>query len=216
MSAQGRPRERGARTLLSAQVRPAMSATLALDDEAQALPRLPRDADAMRKAELMEYAKTLGVETRREGQDGKKNLWRPVPDVKRDCKEAQARHCQPVGSQARTLAPGAGPASASHMVDNARADVNPGPHMAKKGQKGIASARHRQSKRPPAWCQALPAPRAATLPETSTGSQRTLTTCERPSYAERQLRWASTPKPNETARFSGRSAIDQWRVRARC
>ena len=116
MSAQGRPRERGARTLLSAQVRPAMSATLALDDEAQALPRLPRDVDAMRKAELMEYAKTPGVETRREGQDGKKNLWRPVLDVKRDCKEAQARHCQPVGSQARTLAPGAGPASASHCI----------------------------------------------------------------------------------------------------
>ena len=107
-----------------------MSATPAADDEAQALSRLPRDVDAMRKAELMEYVKTLGVETRREGEDGKKNLWRPVPDVKTDCKEAQARHCQPVGPQARTLGPGAGAASASHMVDNARADVNRGPHQA--------------------------------------------------------------------------------------
>ena len=125
LSAQGRTRERGARGPVSAQVRPAMSAVLAP----------ARDVDAMRKAELMEYAKTLGVGTRREGQDGKKNLWRPVPDVKRDCKEAQARHCQPVGPQARTLAPGAGAASASHMVDNARADVNLGPHTAKKEAK---------------------------------------------------------------------------------
>ena len=78
LAAQGRSRERGARGHVSAQVRPAMSADLAP----------ARDVDAMRKAELMEYAKTLGVETRREGQDGKKNLWRPVPDVKRDCKEA--------------------------------------------------------------------------------------------------------------------------------
>ena len=107
-----------------------MFAALAADDEAQALARLPRDVEAMRKGELMEYAKTLGVETRRESEDGKKNLWRPVSDVKTDCKEAQARHCQLVGPQARTLAPGAGAASASHMVDNARADVNPVPHQA--------------------------------------------------------------------------------------
>ena len=120
-----------------------MSAALAADDEAQALPRLPRDVDAMRRAELMEYAKTLGVETWREGQDGKKNHWRPVLDVKRDRKEAQARHCQPVGPQARTLAPGAGAASASHMVDNARADVNLGPHTAKKE----ADNKHRHCQR---------------------------------------------------------------------
>ena len=98
-----------------------MFAALAADDEAQALARLPRDVEAMRKGELMEYAKTLGVETRRESEDGKKNLWRPVSDVKTDCKEAQARHCQLAGPQARTLAPGAGAASAPRMVDNASA-----------------------------------------------------------------------------------------------
>ena len=86
-----------------------------------AFPAYLPDVEAIRKGELMEYAKTLGVETRRESEDGKKNLWRPVSDVKTDCKEAQARHCQLVGPQARTLAPGAGAASASHMVDNASA-----------------------------------------------------------------------------------------------
>ena len=64
--------------------------------------------------------------------------------LKADCKEAQAGHCQLVGPQARTLAPGAEAASASHMVDNARADVNLGPHTAKKG-----AEKHCQRQAPP-------------------------------------------------------------------
>ena len=97
-----------------------MSTAPAADGEAQALHRLPRDVPAMRKAELMEYAMTLGVETRRVGLDGKKHIYRPVMGVKTDCKEAQARRCHPVGTQARTLTPGAGAASDSNMVDTAR------------------------------------------------------------------------------------------------
>ena len=46
----------------------------------------------MEKPDLMPYAKdVLGVETRRKGPDGKKNLWRAVAEVKADCKAAQAR-----------------------------------------------------------------------------------------------------------------------------
>ena len=124
-----------------------MFAALAADDEAQALARLPRDVEAMRKGELMEYAKTLGVETRRESEDGKKNLWRPVSDVKTDCKEAQARHCQLAGPQARTLAPGAGAASASHMNREWGGPLPPGtagtgeePSSSRAGVPGTASA----------------------------------------------------------------------------
>ena len=51
-----------------------------------------KDVDKMEKPELMPYAKdVLGVETRREGPDGKKNLWRPVADVRKDCKAEQTR-----------------------------------------------------------------------------------------------------------------------------
>ena len=55
-----------------------------------------KDVDKMHKAELMVYAKdVLGVETRRVGPDGNKNLWRTVAEVKKDCKAAQAKLCQP-------------------------------------------------------------------------------------------------------------------------
>ena len=51
-----------------------------------------RDVDQMEKAELMAYAKdVLGVETRRAGLDGKKNLWRKVSEVKQECKAAHAK-----------------------------------------------------------------------------------------------------------------------------
>ena len=41
----------------------------------------------MRKLELMKYAVGIGVETRRRGPDGKKNLYRPVEEVRRECEE---------------------------------------------------------------------------------------------------------------------------------
>ena len=51
-----------------------------------------KDVDEMKKSELMQYAKNiLGVETRRVGPDGNKNLFRAVEDVKHDCKAAQER-----------------------------------------------------------------------------------------------------------------------------
>ena len=54
-----------------------------------------KGVDNMNKAELMLYAKNIpGVETRRVGPGGKKNLHRAVPDVKQDCKAAQSRLCQ--------------------------------------------------------------------------------------------------------------------------
>ena len=100
----------------------------------------------------------------REGSGGaqraakaEQDCYRPVKDVKTDCKEAQARHCQPVGPQARTLSSGAGAASASHMVDNARADVNHGPLTAEK-----AAARH---------CQQSKHETASTLPGTASASR---------------------------------------------
>ena len=68
-----------------------MSAAPAADDH---------DVDAMRRLQLMDYAKSLGLETRREGKDGEKTLYRLVDDVKRECKEAHARHCQAVGPEA--------------------------------------------------------------------------------------------------------------------
>ena len=46
-----------------------------------------RNVSDMRKTELMEYAKGLGVETRRRGPDGKNNLYRSVEDVRRHCAE---------------------------------------------------------------------------------------------------------------------------------
>ena len=38
----------------------------------QALPAMDVDVSGMRKAELMKFASSLGVATRRQGQDGKK------------------------------------------------------------------------------------------------------------------------------------------------
>jgi hypothetical protein len=50
-----------------------------------------KDVDTMNKEDLMRYAKNiLGVEVRQAGPDGKKNRWRSVNDVKKDCKEVQA------------------------------------------------------------------------------------------------------------------------------
>ena len=62
-----------------------------------------KNVDEMEKPELMAYAKdVLGVETRRGGVNGKKNLWRTVSDVKNDCKKVQARLGQPeMEAQAR-------------------------------------------------------------------------------------------------------------------
>ena len=55
-----------------------------------------KDVDKMNKPELMIFARDiLGVETRQVGSDGKKRRYRAVPDVKQDCKAAQARLCQP-------------------------------------------------------------------------------------------------------------------------
>jgi hypothetical protein len=78
-----------------------------------------KDVDQMEKAELMAYAKdVLGVETRRMGSDGKKNLWRKVVEVNRDCKAAQAKLCQsqaennPTPGSASSL-PATGSASSS-------------------------------------------------------------------------------------------------------
>ena len=54
-----------------------------------------RNLDDMRKAELMMYAKdVLGIETRKIGAGGKNNLWRSVAEVRRECKEKEARLCQ--------------------------------------------------------------------------------------------------------------------------
>ena len=50
----------------------------------------------MKKDDLMRYARELGVETRQAGPDGKKKNRRAVGDVKKDCKAAQARLCQPL------------------------------------------------------------------------------------------------------------------------
>ena len=55
-----------------------------------------KDVDTMNKEELMHYAKSaLDVEIRQAGPDGKKNRYRAVDDVKKDCKAVQARLCQP-------------------------------------------------------------------------------------------------------------------------
>ena len=49
-----------------------------------------RNLDDMRKEELMKYAKdVLGIETRHIGADGKKNRWRSVPEVRRECKDKE-------------------------------------------------------------------------------------------------------------------------------
>ena len=56
---------------------------------------MTRDVDKMKKDELRRYAKELGVEIRQGGPTGKKNDWRAVDDVKKDCKTVQARLCQP-------------------------------------------------------------------------------------------------------------------------
>ena len=53
------------------------------------------DVDTMKKDDLMRYARELGVETRQAGPNGKNKNWRAVGDVKKDCKAAQARLCQP-------------------------------------------------------------------------------------------------------------------------
>ena len=51
---------------------------------------MERNVIGMRRADLMRYACSLGVETRRQGPDGKKNLWRPVEEVRAECRERQA------------------------------------------------------------------------------------------------------------------------------
>ena len=54
-----------------------------------------QNVDDMRKAELMMYAKdVLGIETRKIGAGGQKNLWRSIEEVWRECKEKEARLCQ--------------------------------------------------------------------------------------------------------------------------
>ena len=49
----------------------------------------------MKQDDLMRYARELGVEIRQAGPNGKKTKWRAVDYVKKDCKAAQARLCQP-------------------------------------------------------------------------------------------------------------------------
>ena len=49
-----------------------------------------RNLRHMRKAELMEHAAGLGVNTRRRGPDGKNNVYRSMEEVRRDCAERAA------------------------------------------------------------------------------------------------------------------------------
>ena len=59
--------------------------------EAMARPNV----EDMRKDELMPYARdVLGIETRKMGRDGKKNLWHTLIEVRGDCKNKEARLCQ--------------------------------------------------------------------------------------------------------------------------
>ena len=61
------------------------------------------NVDEMRKPELMKYAASLGVATRRQGT----KTWRLVKDVRADCKMREA------AEQQRLLADAGGPGSAS-------------------------------------------------------------------------------------------------------
>ena len=49
-----------------------------------------RDFANMKKSELMDAAKALGVDTRRRGLESKKMTWRPMPEVVTDCERAVA------------------------------------------------------------------------------------------------------------------------------
>jgi len=76
-----------------------------------------RNVEDMRKAELMKFAAdVLGVATRRVGPDGKNNLWRSVEEVRRDCKEKEARLCQSPHASAGS--------STSHQVPPAEATAS--------------------------------------------------------------------------------------------
>ena len=64
------------------------------------------NVDKMRKDELMKYARSLGVATRKEGT----NSWRAVEEVREDCKAWEA------SQQERSRADAGEPGSASSSV----------------------------------------------------------------------------------------------------
>ena len=74
------------------------------------------NVDDMRKDELMKYARSLGVATRKEGT---KN-WRAVEEVRQDCKAREA------AQQERSRAHAGEPGSASSGVAGARAQSTDG------------------------------------------------------------------------------------------
>ena len=107
-----------------------------------------------------------------------------------------------VGPQSRTLEPDAGAANASNMVDNARAAVNLGPqtqyHESANVAPGTANGSHGHPARDRHWL-----------------------TTDFANMRKAELRNAAVALGvfkdiKKTARPSGQSARQQWRVRARC
>ena len=76
-----------------------------------------RNLDEMRKEELMKYAASLGVATRKQGT----KLWRAVSDVRQDCKLREAAEQQ----RSRALAGEPGSASSSLAVPSASRGLAP-------------------------------------------------------------------------------------------
>ena len=72
----------------------------------------------------MKYAAdVLGVETRKMGSGGKKNLWRSVDEVRQDCKEQEARLCpSPHASAGSSSSQRAPPAEPEQAMDEVRLD----------------------------------------------------------------------------------------------
>ena len=113
------------------------------------------NVDEMRKPELMKYAASLGVATRRQGT----TTWRLLKDVRADCKMREA------AEQQRLLADAGGPGSASPSQA-----APPAPSRAEQPGQAASPARIRAEQPGQA---ASPAPSMLSVPEPGSASSST-------------------------------------------
>ena len=113
------------------------------------------NVDEMRKPELMKYAASLGVATRRQGM----KTWRLLKDVRADCKMREA------AEQQRLLADAGGPGSVSPSQA-----APPAPSTAEQSGQAASLARTRAEQPGQA---ALPAPSMLSVPEPGSASSST-------------------------------------------
>jgi len=146
--------------------------------------------EGMRKADLMKYACSVGVETRRQGRDGKKNVWRSMVEVRAECRERQAA----LRERPKAASPGTSAVPAALGTDSAPV-----------GSKGQKRARLCQ---PPGGSSAGVEPNRAQLPAGAAASA--------PSAQRRPSAASPSPPADLVACATDRAPVEhQGRKRAR-